>query len=78
MHFGSQFERFIRSGGNGDIVIPWGERSGFEIKASPMDGVSIDSLIGHANADNISFLMSFLGTDAQPTIEGVPVDGLKA
>ncbi|MDD9722428.1 minor capsid protein [Sulfitobacter sp. PR48] len=78
MEFGSKFERFIRSGGNGEIVIPWSERTGFETKSDPTVGVSIESLIGHANADNISFLMSFLGDDAQAAIEGVPVEGLQA
>lgn len=78
MYFGSKFGRFIRSGGNGEIVIPWGGRIGLETKADPGDGVSIESLIGHANANNISFLTSFLGTGAQSTIEGVPVEGLKA
>lgn len=71
MHFGSKFERFIRSGGNGEIVVPWGKRIGLETKVDPMDGVSIESLVGHANSDNIAFLMSFLGPDAQSTIERV-------
>jgi SPP1 gp7 family putative phage head morphogenesis protein len=78
MHFGSKFERFIRSGSDGEIVIPWGGHIGFETKADPIDGLSVVSLIGHANADNISFLMGFLGSDAQSTIEGVPVGGLHA
>lgn len=68
MDFGSKFERFIRSGGNGEIVIPWSGRIGLETKTGPTGGVSIESLVGHANADNISFLMGFLGNDSRSTI----------
>lgn len=78
MQFVSKFERFIRSGGNGEIIVPWGARIRLETKADLSDGISIESLIGHVDADNIAFLMSFLGTRAQSSIEGVSVEGLKA
>lgn len=78
MNFDSKSKRFIQSGGQGDIVIPWGRHIDLEIKAQSTEGVSVDSLVGHANAGNIAFLTSFVGSGAQSPLRSVPVEGLQA
>lgn len=76
MDFPSKFERFIRNGGAGQITIPWSGSTGPAIKASVPADIHIESLIGHADADNIAYLQGILGTDAKPSIEGIPIDDL--
>lgn len=74
----SLFEHFIRTGGTGAITVPWNAPPGYRTKSERIIETSVASLLGPADADNIAYLMQFLGKNAAPAIANVDVSDIDA
>ena len=58
--------------------MPWNAPPGYRTKSERIIETSVASLLGPADADNIAFLMQFLGENATPAIGNVDVSDIDA